>query len=212
MSSVEDLYRWHKALLSYKLVKKETLDKAFTPARLKNGDYTKYGFGWFIDTSQGSKCIHHEGQINGFVAAEEYYPKEDTYVAILTNVFSGEDTSSFSVQRLRLFESIYLLALGKELVKEVIVSDFVLNRYTGKYEATFKPGQTLKIYKKDGKLYCDLSNGTGYHMVLVPQSETTFNLPDIRRIPTSCEFIRESGKPIKLVLTQESKYEWKKIK
>ena len=33
-STVEDLYKWHQAVHAYKLVKKENLDKAFTPYKL----------------------------------------------------------------------------------------------------------------------------------------------------------------------------------
>ncbi len=212
MSTVEDLYKWNKALLEYKLVKKETLDKAFTPFKLKNSQYTRYGYGWFIDRLDGSKCIHHEGQINGFIAAEKYFPAEDTYVAILTNVQSGEDTTSFSDRRFRLFERISVMALGKQHVKEVAVSDSILNTYTGIYEGTTKPYGTLTIYKKNDKLYADLSNGTGRNMLLVAESETIFFLPDVRRIRTTFEFVRENGKTVKLIATQEKKYEWKKIK
>ncbi len=68
LSTVEDLYKWNNALLAYKLVKKETLEKAFTPFTLNNGTRTTYGYGWFIDTTLGYKCIHHEGQVSGFIA------------------------------------------------------------------------------------------------------------------------------------------------
>ncbi len=73
MSTTEDLYQWNKALLSYKLVSEEMLRKAFTPYKLSDGSYTNYGYGWFID-SFGIKRIHHEGQVSGFTAFEEYYP------------------------------------------------------------------------------------------------------------------------------------------
>ena len=35
-STVEDLFKWHQAVHAYKLVKKETLDKAFTKYKLNN--------------------------------------------------------------------------------------------------------------------------------------------------------------------------------
>ncbi|MFI5192490.1 MAG: serine hydrolase domain-containing protein [Chitinophagales bacterium] len=50
-SNVEDLFKWHEGLLSYKILKKETLKKAFTPFRLKNGTFTEYGYGWFLRIS-----------------------------------------------------------------------------------------------------------------------------------------------------------------
>jgi len=211
MSTVNDLYKWNNSLLAYKLVSKATLDKAFTPFKLKNGNFTRYGYGWFIDSIGGSKCIHHEGQISGFIAEEKYFPKEDVYVAVLTNVQSGEDKTGFSDGRFRLYETISQVALGKKLMREVILADTILDNYVGTYLPTLGKKQTLTIYKKNGNLYADLSNGTGRNMLLVAQSETKFLLPDVRRIQTTFEFIKENGKTTKLIAVQEKQFEWQKI-
>lgn len=133
LSTVGDLYKWNKAVLSYKLIKKETLEKALTPFKLTNGTYTNYGYGWFIDSLEGSKCIHHEGQTSGFIAEKKYFPDEDAYVAILTNVKSGDDTTDFSTNRFRLMNDISLLAAGKKLEKGISLSDEILDRYVGIY-------------------------------------------------------------------------------
>ena len=211
MSTTEDLYKWDNALLAYKLVSKEMLKKAFTPYKLNDGSYTNYGYGWFID-SFGIKRIHHEGQVSGFTAFEEYYPDKDVYVSILTNQLSGEDTTDFSDKRFRLFNNIFQLALGNKLEKEATVSETLLDEYTGTYQAVVKKSETLTIYKEQGKLYMDLSNKTGRHMVMQPLSATLFLLPDVLRIRTTAEFIRENGKVTKAFFTQEERYEWKKIK
>lgn len=211
MSTTEDLYQWNKALLDYKLVSKDMLQKAFTPYKLNDDSYTNYGYGWFID-SFGIKRIHHEGQVSGFTALEAYYPDSDVYVSILTNQLSGEDTTDFTDKRFRLFDKIFTLAVGKQIDKEIVLNDSVLDNYTGVYSATFKKNQTLTIYKDDGKLYMDLSNGTGKHMLMQPLSDTEFLLPDVKRIRTTCEFTIENGKVKKLVSIQEQKYEWIKIK
>jgi len=212
MSTTEDLYLWNKALLNYQLVSKEMLEKAFTPYKLKNGSNTTYGYGWFIDNTFGNKRIHHEGQVSGFSALETYYPEKDVYVSILTNQLSGEDKTDFTDKRFRLFNSIFQLALGKSLEKEVIISDSLLDEYVGSYSAILNKKDTLKIYKENGKLYADLSNKTGRHMVMQPLSETTFLWPDVMRIRTTVEFIKENGKVSKAITTQEKKYEWIKIK
>jgi len=49
-------------------------------------------------------------------------------------------------------------------------------------------------------------------MVMQPLSATLFLLPDVLRIRTTAEFIRENGKVTKAFFTQEERYEWKKIK
>ncbi len=63
-SSVEDLFIWDQALFTEKLVKKSTLDQAFTPGKLTNGDSTGYGFGWYI--LNGGLQVAHGGGWVGF--------------------------------------------------------------------------------------------------------------------------------------------------
>jgi hypothetical protein len=62
------------------------------------------------------------------------------------------------------------------------------------YSATFKKNQTLTIYKKDGKLYMYISNGTGKHMLMQPLSDTDFLLPDVKQVRTTCEFVPKAAK------------------
>ncbi|HSC53272.1 MAG TPA: serine hydrolase domain-containing protein [Phnomibacter sp.] len=211
LSTNEDLYQWNKALLAYRLVSKELLQKAFTPFKLNDGSYTKYGYGWFID-SFGIKRIHHAGQVSGFTSMEAYYPGKDVFVSILTNQLSGEDKTDFTDNRFRLFDKIFSLATGERLEKEVVLVEADLDKFIGVYAATVDKKETLTIYKKDGRLYMDLSNKTGRRMWLQPLSATEFILPDVRRVRTTCEFILENGKVTKAFVTQEKKFEWMKIK
>jgi CubicO group peptidase (beta-lactamase class C family) len=212
LSTVEDLYKWNNALYAYKLIKKEMLEKAFTPFTLNNGTRTTYGYGWYIDSLKGIKCVHHEGQVSGFIAEEEYFPDLETYVTLMTNVKTGDDKTDFSDNRFRLFDKIITLAAGKHLDKEVLLNDSVLDKYIGVYSSKFKNNQTMTIYKENGKLYMDLSNKTGIHMLLQPLSQTLFLLPDVKRVRTTAEFITENGKVTKAFFTQERKYEAIKIK
>src|SRR5436189_2829832 len=88
ISNTEDLFKWHNGLYSYKILKKETLEKAFTPFKLKDGVSTGYGYGWFIKEINGIKSIEHPGAITGFLTNEIYFPEEDIFIAALFN--SGE--------------------------------------------------------------------------------------------------------------------------
>ncbi len=81
-----------------------------------------------------------------------------------------------------------------QLDKEVNLNDSALDKIIGVYSATFKKNQTLSIYKNDGKLYMDLSNGTGKHMLMQPLSNTLFVLPDVKLIRTTCEIVLENGR------------------
>ena len=84
-STVDDLAIWSEAVFSGRLVKKEWLDKAFMPFKLKDGESSGYGYGWFIADFSGHRSIEHGGGINGFSTYEMTLPEDRIFVAILTN-------------------------------------------------------------------------------------------------------------------------------
>jgi CubicO group peptidase (beta-lactamase class C family) len=226
MSTVEDLLKWNNALAAYKIIKKETLQKAFRPYKLTDGSFTNYGYGWFIDTYLGSKIIYHAGQVSGFIAQQKFFPDENIYAVILTNVKSGEDTTDFSDKRFKLFDDVFSLSLGRPLPKQIAISDELLDTYVGTYQPESFIGkdglkekitkkaltnEKIIIFKKDDQLYCSLSNGSGMNMVLLAQTENHFILPDVKRIHTTIKFIVQNGKPIGLQWTQEKLLECKKL-
>lgn len=203
LSTAEDLFQWHQALYMNKLVKKETLEKAFTPFKLKDNTLSEYGYGWFIKDWEGSKSIGHGGAIDGFRSMELYFPKQDIFVAALFN----SDNDNFSP----LFESITSLAMGESqtgAANNVKLNEETLNKYIGSYKND-KYNTVIRIYKENGSLYCDLSNGTGSHMGLVPQSENKFKLAIRKTI--WLDFVVEAGKTSKIIVTQQQKAEYIKI-
>jgi CubicO group peptidase (beta-lactamase class C family) len=84
-SSVDDLAVWNDAFFSGRLLKKEWLDRAFTPFTLASGESTGYGCGWFISELRGHRTIEHGGGINGFSTYALALPADNVYIAILTN-------------------------------------------------------------------------------------------------------------------------------
>jgi CubicO group peptidase (beta-lactamase class C family) len=208
-SNVEDLFKWHEALYTYKLMRKETLQKALTPFKLSNDSVSEYGYGWFIRDWKGSPSIGHGGAIDGFRSMEMYFPHQNIFVVAL---FNSDDDSCFS-----LCENIMDLVVGKSLsiaYKDEEVTDTVLNTYVGTYVSAEMPASTdsIKIYKEGAHLYCDLSNKTGIHMQLFAQSPTLFYFPIIKRVTTTIEFVVEHGNVQKAFWTQEKKHELKKVK
>lgn len=205
LSNVSDLFKWHQALYSHKLVKKETLVKAFTPFKLNDGQLAEYGHGWFIKDWKGTKSIGHGGAIDGFRSWEIYFPEQDVFFTML---FNSDNDSFFN-----LFEDISTLVIGKSLqtsYKDLRVSDSILSSYVGKYKFPEDSTQFIKVYKRDNRLFAELSNGSGNNMTMLAQSETLFYLPDVRRIPTTIEFIIETGKVKGMYWTQEKRHEGRK--
>ena len=78
-SSIDDLFKWDRALYTNKLISAETLKLAFTPA-LDN-----YGFGWRIDEYRGHVRVYHTGSTRGFRTVIQRFPEDAFTVIILTN-------------------------------------------------------------------------------------------------------------------------------
>jgi CubicO group peptidase (beta-lactamase class C family) len=84
-SSVEDLYKWDRALAGGRLVKPETWKQAVTPASLPDGRRTEYGFGWEIGTFNGKTAWRHSGGTIGFTTHILRLPEERVTVIVLHN-------------------------------------------------------------------------------------------------------------------------------
>jgi CubicO group peptidase (beta-lactamase class C family) len=199
LSNAMDLFKWNRALLANKILKKETLDKAFTPFKLNDGTVTNYGYGWNINLSNGIRSIEHSGAKNGFLTSEIYYPDQDIFIVLLCN---SEDAP-----RDELVISIPGLVLGIPIQKDVKVPDIVLNSYLGTYSLMSDPKRQIVIVKGKGGLVAEISGQKTYPLVF--QSDTSFQFKNIR--DAVCEFRKEKGKVSGLVIKQSGRFEWKKI-
>jgi CubicO group peptidase (beta-lactamase class C family) len=149
-STVEDLFKWHQAVHAYKLVKKESLEKAFTDYKLANGKGTRYGYGWALNTVQGSPTIEHGGGINGFLTSSLYLPNEDVFVA----VFSNSNAKSPNEVAVRLAAA----TIGKPYnYKEITLDEGTLDLYTGVYES--EDGSQRVITREGSELFSQRNGG-----------------------------------------------------
>ncbi|AXE17713.1 serine hydrolase [Runella rosea] len=154
-STVEDLWKWHQAVHAYQLVRKETLEKAFTPYKLINGKPTNYGYGWFLGDIQGSSTIEHGGGINGFLTSSIYLPKEDVFVAVFSNSTAKSPDNVAA--------KLAAWAIDKPYnFKEVALDENTLKSYTGVYENP-EVGQRI-ISLENGKLYSQRTGGSKSHI------------------------------------------------
>ena len=144
LSTVEDLFKWNEAVHNYQLVKKETLEKAFTRYKLLDGSVSDYGFGWFLGYVQESPAIEHGGGIPGFSTMAIYLPEEDVFVAVFVNCdcISPKDITA----------RMAAAAIGKPYSYTEVSSDNVNpNEYTGVYENV--KGEQRIISLEQNKLY-----------------------------------------------------------
>jgi CubicO group peptidase (beta-lactamase class C family) len=90
--SILDLAKWDAALYTEKLLKRSSFDLMWTPAKLKNGQPNKdgYGFGWYIEQRHGHRCLHHTGSWQGFENVIDRYVDDELTVVVLTNQGDAE--------------------------------------------------------------------------------------------------------------------------
>lgn len=111
ISTTGDLLLYDRALYGHKLLKQATLQEAFQPARLNNGQLAQtgwannecyYGLGWCIlkDSSQG-KVVFHAGGMAGAVTIMLRNITKDQTVIMLNNV-THRGTHEVGVNLLRL--------------------------------------------------------------------------------------------------------------
>ena len=82
MSTVDDMFIWNIAINEYKIVSKESLDKAYTNYTLNNGDPINYGYGWSLSEINGSPTLEHGGGIFGYLT-------NGIYLHVFENVVVG---------------------------------------------------------------------------------------------------------------------------
>jgi CubicO group peptidase (beta-lactamase class C family) len=85
MSTVDDMFKWQKAITNNILISDSTKKKAFTNYCLNNGENINYGYGWHLKRINGVQSIEHGGDIFGFKSMGVYVPVKDIYIIGLSN-------------------------------------------------------------------------------------------------------------------------------
>ncbi len=83
-STVEDLYRFDRALRGDALVSQATLNEMLTPATVRTGT-TSYGLGWNVENTAQGERVWHTGSTAGFRAYFERWPAKQRLIVLLTN-------------------------------------------------------------------------------------------------------------------------------
>jgi CubicO group peptidase (beta-lactamase class C family) len=84
-TTAEDLYLWDQALYPDQLVKRDTLEQAFTGGRLNDGSPLLYGFGWEVFRYKETRYAIHAGGWAGFKSFIIRFPDHGVSVIALSN-------------------------------------------------------------------------------------------------------------------------------
>ena len=163
-STVEDLYRWDRALYTEKLLKKQTLDKMFT-------DYGGFGYGWSVRKHFDRRVTGMTGRSPGFTSSLERFIDDDVCIVVAANTYSGITQSMADDLAAIVFEQKY-----EALHSPIKIDPSILESYIGPYQFgpdfTYNPGATVTVEKNGDQLLMQIAGGgTTY---LIPQSETRF--------------------------------------
>lgn len=85
MFNTEDFIRYYKALNSYLIISKESLEKTRAKYILTDGKESRYGYGVFTGELNGHHYVTHTGGITGYFTSQIYFPNEDIHALIFTN-------------------------------------------------------------------------------------------------------------------------------
>jgi CubicO group peptidase (beta-lactamase class C family) len=165
-STVNDLYLWHKGLLNYKVITKESLAKAYTPF------LEGYGLGCWIDTIYQKQVISHGGNIEGFTSYFGRIQKDDVCVILLNNIYNREIESIGTAVLAILYQKPY------HFFDEIKLNADTLEKYVGNYE--INAGYHIKIMRSGDHLFAQIQNEPKFEIVADKENSFFVKDEDIR--------------------------------
>lgn len=202
ISTVDDLYKWDRALYGTTILSEASKQKMFTP------DKGNYGYGFIIDSLETHPRIWHNGSIPGFITNISRYINDDVCVIVLANTIVVQNNTLPITDVLAGGLAGILFNQEVEVPyehKEVKIDPALLDKFVGKYNA----GLTLEVIKKDNKLYRHRDGSPDIE--LKPESNTKFFYADDSNRQLEFE-LDASGKIVKIwFINNEQRGEMKKL-
>jgi len=140
-STVQDMLLWDQALYSEKLLKKQNIERMFTPE--KNG----YGYGWGITRQHGKRLYSHSGGIHGFSTIISRFPEEKLLVVVLSNNMA-QQTGNIGTALAGIFLGLDIKPPSSRTA--ITLSAESLEAFVGKYELA--PTAVLTVTREGNQL------------------------------------------------------------
>ncbi|MER2008205.1 MAG: serine hydrolase domain-containing protein [Psychrobacillus sp.] len=168
-STTADLFRWSQALMSFQILNEELTLRMLTP------NLGSYASGWIVSDKLGRKCMHHSGDISGFVCNFLRFIDEQVTIIFLSNMGVTPVTHITQEMAKIIFDEHVSLPMP---TLPINFTSFEL--VAGKYFLEGDHSKILNISLKNGELYLTVPKmyGVLYKFKLVPvsrnASKTTF--------------------------------------
>jgi CubicO group peptidase (beta-lactamase class C family) len=186
-STVEDLYRWDRALYTRDLLPSESIDEMFHP------QIDGQGFGWTIKMEFERHAESQESGLSFLSSSIQRYPETRTCVIVLSN--GGEVNAATISHDLAaiMFDKHY------EMPREhhrAVISNATFRSYVGQY--VLPEGLSLLVFRDGRRL---MIQGAGQKPAeIIPESETRFF---VNGLDSDIAFVKDAkGRATKLVLQQ----------
>jgi len=204
VSTVDDLFKWNRALKDTTLLSNKSGSKMFTNNILTNGQPSNYGFGFFIKNLQGKRTIQHGGNLYGFTSSGLWLPDEDLFVCILSNKgFARTEEIADYIASL-------LIGNPIEILKQKEIKSSKLNDYIGSYKLNAKKSKLINIIVVSERLVLTFPNQPGNEVDVLPTGEDLF---ESKKANITLNFIRNDvGEISGIDIKQGENYNWIKIK
>ena len=152
VGSAEDLAKWGQALHHGKVVAGASYARMIAPTKLPDGTTAPYGFGLFQEAVRGHDSVGHGGGIFGFSTDSLYFPKDDLFIAVLTNSDSPKTSPDVAIRRLA------AMALGNPypVLVETKVDAATLAPLMGVYALPDAKSER-RFFAREGQLYTQRS-------------------------------------------------------
>jgi len=145
-STVDDLYKWDRALHDGKILNRLSLDAMFT-------DHAGgMGYGWFVGKRSGRRTVRFNGRSPGYTSYLERYIDDDACIIILSNNYAPVPHAAIDGLRAILFgEPHTTLVMDKGFKADEASLKTIEGRY--KFGLNFyRPDAVVEIRMEDGAL------------------------------------------------------------
>jgi CubicO group peptidase (beta-lactamase class C family) len=198
LSTTEDMYRWHQALLGDKVLPDEAKKKMFTPF------LNDYGYGWDVfDTGKGVLIQHDGGSMLGNSAEIRRYIDQEVATILFCNQSYGRQTLMEAVR-----DKIEMLVFGGKvpMPPPVLTPD---PKQLTKFEGTFElpSGGHLEVKQEGQKLIVNTQGQDAACMLFDPENPDPSEFVALNRLSESVfhAVFKDDFKPLEDVLHEKER-------
>ncbi len=176
LSTTEDMYKWHKALLGEEVLSSGIKKKMFTPF------LNDYGYGWdVLEREMGTLIQHDGGSMLGCSAEIRRYIDAGVVTILFCNQSYGQQTLMEAVR-----DQIETLVFGGEVnlpVEVMAAAPERLRKFEGKY--TLRSGGYLTVEEKQGKLVIQAQGQDAICLLFDPENPDPAHFEELNRLSKS---------------------------